>query len=81
MGINIFLYLLNCFDDVRRSFTLSEFCFQDIVENGQIFFNTEKKGVYMAVTRKPLAEGMEGIYDSKEIASTFTFVKRWQGST
>lgn len=45
-------------------------------ENGEIFFNTEKKGIYMAVTRKPLAEGIEGIYDSKEIASTFTYVKR-----
>jgi hypothetical protein len=45
-------------------------------DNGRIFFNTEKKGIYMAVTRKPLAEGIEGIYDSKEIASTFTFVKR-----
>lgn len=30
----------------------------------------------MAVTRKGLAEGMEGIYDSKEIASTFTYMKR-----
>ena len=29
-----------------------------------------------AVTRKGLAEGMEGIYDSKEIASTFTYMKR-----
>ena len=27
-------------------------------------------------TRKGLAEGMEGIYDSKEIASTFTYMKR-----
>ncbi|SFT51502.1 Uncharacterized conserved protein, contains GH25 family domain [Lachnospiraceae bacterium XBD2001] len=45
-------------------------------DNGRVFFNTEKKGIYMAVTRKPLAEGIEGIYDSKEIASTFTFVKR-----
>ena len=38
--------------------------------------DVEKKGVYLAVTRKPLPEGIEGIYDSKEIASTFTFVKR-----
>ena len=45
-------------------------------EDGRIFFNVEKKGVYLAVTRKPLAEGIEGIYDSKEIASTFTYVKR-----
>ena len=45
-------------------------------QNGKIFFSTAKKGVYMAVTRKPLAEGIEGIYDSKEIASTFTYVKR-----
>jgi hypothetical protein len=30
----------------------------------------------MAVTRTPLAEGIPGIYDSKEIASTFTYVKR-----
>jgi uncharacterized GH25 family protein len=45
-------------------------------DNGRVFFNTEKKGIYMAVTRKPLAEGIEGIYDSKEIASTFTVVKR-----
>lgn len=45
-------------------------------ENGKIFFSVKEKGVYMAVTRKPLAEGIEGIYDSKEIASTFTYVKR-----
>ena len=45
-------------------------------ENGKIFFNVEKKGIYMAVTRTPLAEGIEGVYDSKEIASTFTYVKR-----
>lgn len=45
-------------------------------QNGEIFFSTEKKGVYMAVTRKALAEGIEGIYDCKEIASTFTYVKR-----
>ena len=45
-------------------------------EDGRIFFNVEKKGVYLAVKRKPLAEGIEGIYDSKEIASTFTYVKR-----
>ncbi len=45
-------------------------------ENGMIFFNVEKSGTYMAVTRKGLAEGMEGIYDSKEIASTFTYMKR-----
>ena len=38
--------------------------------------DVEKKGVYLAVTRKPLPEGIEGIYDSKEIASTFTFAKR-----
>ncbi|WP_034444217.1 DUF4198 domain-containing protein [Butyrivibrio sp. AE2032] len=45
-------------------------------ENGMIFFKVEKPGTYMAVTRKGLAEGMEGIYDSKEIASTFTYMKR-----
>lgn len=45
-------------------------------EDGRIFFNVEKQGVYLAVTRKPLQEGIEGIYDSKEIASTFTYVKR-----
>ncbi len=45
-------------------------------ENGEIFFNVEKKGTYMAVTRKPLSEGIPGIYDAKEIASTFTYVKR-----
>jgi uncharacterized GH25 family protein len=45
-------------------------------EEGRIFFSVEKKGVYMAVTRTPLAEGIPGIYDSKEIASTFTYVKR-----
>lgn len=44
--------------------------------DGKVFFSTAKPGVYMAVTRKPLQEGIEGIYDSKEIASTFTFVKR-----
>ena len=43
---------------------------------GKIFFNVEEKGTYMAVTRTPLAEGIEGIYDSKEIASSFTYVKR-----
>ena len=45
-------------------------------EEGRIFFSVEKKGVYMAVTRTPLGEGIPGIYDSKEIASTFTYVKR-----
>jgi hypothetical protein len=45
-------------------------------EDGRIFFSVEKRGVYLAVTRKPLQEGIEGIYDSKEIASTFTYVKR-----
>ena len=43
---------------------------------GRIFFSVDKPGVYMAVTRTPLAEGIPGIYDSKEIASTFTYVKR-----
>lgn len=45
-------------------------------QDGKIFFNVEKKGVYMAVTRKDLDEGIEGIYDSKGVASTFTYVKR-----
>ena len=56
-----------------------ENCFERFLhtdENGKIYFSTAKKGVYMAVTRKPLAEGIEGVYDSKEIASTFTYVKR-----
>ncbi len=56
-----------------------ENCFERFLhtdQNGKIYFSTAKKGVYMAVTRKPLAEGIEGVYDSKEIASTFTYVKR-----
>ncbi len=43
---------------------------------GKIFFNVEKKGVYMVVTRKDLEEGIEGIYEGKGVASTFTYVKR-----
>ena len=45
-------------------------------QDGKIFFNVEKKGVYMAVTRKDLDEGIEGIYEGKGVASTFTYVKR-----
>ena len=56
----------------------SEFFERNLITNeeGRIFFSTQKKGVYMAVTRTPLAEGIEGVYDSKEIATTFTYVKR-----
>ncbi|WP_155838017.1 hypothetical protein [Butyrivibrio sp. FCS014] len=43
---------------------------------GKIFFNVEKKGIYMAITRKDLPEAIEGIYEGKGVASTFTYVKR-----
>ena len=45
-------------------------------QDGKIFFSVDKKGVYMAVTRKDLDEGIEGIYEGKGVASTFTYVKR-----